>query len=63
MTLKFCQSIKYQITFLRKNHKENVHEKLVPDPFLILVKSENSHCMQGFLLKIRYFERALSKSL
>ena len=26
-------------TFLWKNHAENVHQKLVPDPFLILVNS------------------------
>ena len=35
-----------------------MHQKLVPDPFLNLVK-----CMQKILLKIRYFERGLSKSL
>ena len=40
---------------------ENV--QLVPDPFLILVNNPNSHCMQEILLKIRYFERGLSKSL
>ena len=34
-----------------KNHAENVHQKLVPK------------CTQKILLKIRYFETGLSKSL
>ena len=45
-----------------ENHAENVDRKLVPDTFLFLV-TQNSHCMQEILLKIRYFERGLSKSL
>ena len=46
-----------------KNHAENVHQKLIPDPFLILEKiTQNRHGMQGILLQIRYFERELSKS-
>ena len=32
-----------------ENHAENVHQKLVPDPFLILVNNQNSHCMQEIL--------------
>ena len=36
---------------------------LVRDPFLILVKTQNGHYMQEILLKIRYFEIALSKAL
>ena len=39
-----------------------MHQKLTPDPFLILVKNQNSHCMQGILSQIRCFERELSKS-
>ena len=58
MTLKLCQLVEY---FLWKNHAENVHQKLVPDPFLILVKNQNSNCMQESLLNIRYFDRGLSK--
>ena len=40
-----------------------MHQKLVPDPFLILINIQNSHCMQEILLEIRYFERGVSKSL
>ena len=45
------------------SHAENVHQKLVPNPFLILVKNTKSHCMVEIPLKIRYFQRGLSKSL
>ena len=38
---------------------ENMHQKLVPDPFLILVNNPKQPCMQEILLKIRYFERGL----
>ena len=30
---------------------ENVHRKLVPDPFFILLNDQNSHCMQELLSK------------
>ena len=45
------------------NHAEIVHQKLVPDPFLILVNNpkQPSHARNYF--KIRSFERGLSKSL
>ena len=36
--------------------------KLVPDAFLILEITQNSHCMQEILLKIRHYERRSSKS-
>ena len=36
-----------------------MHQKLVPDPFLILVNNPK----QEIVLEIRYFERGLSKSL
>ena len=39
-----------------------MHQELVPDPFLISVITQNSHCMQEILLKIRFFEKGLSKS-
>ena len=42
---------------------DNVHYKPVPDPFLILVNIQNSYCIQEILLKRRYIERGLSKSL
>ena len=39
-------------------------QKLVPDPFLISVNHPKQHyCMQQIFLKIRYFERGLSKGL
>ena len=41
-----------------KNHAENVHQKLAPNPFLILLNK-----MKEINSKIRYFERELSKSL
>ena len=53
-------SFKYG-TFLWKNHAENKHQKLVPVSFLILINNQNSQCMQELLLKIKYFERGLSK--
>ena len=49
--------------FLWQNHAENMQQKLVTDLFIILVKTRNSHCKQKIILKIRYFERGLSKSL
>ena len=40
LTLKLSQLIDYIIeTFLWKNHAENVHQKLIPDPLLMLVKN------------------------
>ena len=48
---------------MEKNCAENVHRKLVPDPFLILVKNpKKNHCMQKIIFKTRYFEKGLSKS-
>ena len=40
-----------------------MQQKLVPELFIILVHTQNNHCMQESLLKVRYFERGLSKSL
>ena len=40
-----------------------MHQELAPDPLLILINNQNNHCMQETVLKIRYFERGLSKSL
>ena len=61
MTLKPCPlSIKYE-TFLRENHAENVHQKLVSDSFFILVTNPKQVSMQEILLKIKYFKRKLSK--
>ena len=37
MTLKFCSLIEKH--FIWKNHAENVHQKLDPDPFLILLNN------------------------
>ena len=41
-----------------------MHQKPVPDPLFYFGKQpKNSHCMQEILLKTRYFERGLSKTL
>ena len=45
-----------------QNYAENVHWKLVPDPFLILVTIPKQKLFQETLLKT-YFERRLSKIL
>ena len=57
MRLKLCSLIEYY-----KSHAENVHQSLVPDPFLILVNTQNKHYMQEIYFEGRYFERGLSKS-
>ena len=38
-------------------------QNLVPDSFLILVINPKNHWILEIILKIRYFERGLSKSL
>ena len=40
----------------------NVHQKLVPDPFLVLVNNPKQPLHARNPLKIIYFERKLSKS-
>ena len=42
---------------------ENVHQKLVPDAVLVLVNNPKQPLHGRSFLKIRYFERELSKSL
>ena len=37
--------------------------KASPKPLFNLAKHPKSHCMQEILLKIRYFDRRLSKTL
>ena len=48
--------------FYGKFMQKNVHQKLVPDLFLILVNNPKQSLHARNLLKLRYFER-LSKSL
>ena len=45
-----------------KNHKENVHQKLVPDPFLIFVNNPKQllHARNYFENK-EYYQKALKK--
>ena len=52
-------------TFLWKNHEENMHQKLVSDPLLILVNipKQPLHTRNFFKSKKKYFERGLSKTL
>ena len=40
----------------------NMHQKLIPDPILILFKSPKQPLHARILLQIKYFERELSKS-
>ena len=43
---------------------QNMFTKRQPRPlFNFAKKNKNSHCTQEILLKIKYFERGLSKSL
>ena len=43
---------------------KNMHQKLVPVSFFNFgKKTQKRHCMQEIILKMRYFERGLSKSL
>ena len=46
-----------------ENYTENVHQKQVPDSFLILVNTPKQPMYEKTILKIRYFERGLSKTL
>ena len=46
-------------TFLWKKYAENVHQKLVPEPFLIFGNVQNSQCTQESSLEPRYFEIGL----
>ena len=51
--------------FYGKIMPKNVHQKLVPDPFLILVNNKTAIACKKFFQKYIYiyFERGLSKSL
>ena len=46
-----------------KNHAKNEYRKLVPDPFLILVNNSKQPLHVRNSLKIRPFEKRLSKGL
>ena len=46
-----------------ENHAENVHEKLVPDPFFILVNNPKQPLHTRIFSKIRYFERIIENLL
>ena len=62
MILKLYPLIEYKKgAFLWKSHAENVHKKLVPDPFLTLVNNPKQpfHARNCFT----NFEKGLSKSL
>ena len=55
MTLKLCPPIDIKEgTFLWKNYAKDVHQKLVPDPFLILVNNPKQplHARNSFKNKI-----------
>ena len=40
-----------------------MHQKLAPDPFLILLNNPKQPLQQEIILKIRHFGRGLSKSI
>ena len=44
-------------------HAENVHEKLVPDPFFILINNPKQPFHARNYFKRKIFERELSKTL
>ena len=46
-----------------ENHAENVHQKLAPDPFLILLNNPKQPLDARNSFKKRNFERGLSKRL
>ena len=52
-----------KITFLWKNHTENVQQKLVPDLFIIFVNNPKQPLHVRNYFKGKIFERGLSKSL
>ena len=41
-------------------HAKNLHQKLVPDPFLILVTNPKQPLHERIILKTRFFEKSLS---
>ena len=45
-----------------EHHAENVHQKLAPDSFLILLNNPKTAIVHKKILKIRHFEKGLSKS-
>ena len=49
--------------FYEKNHAKNVHQKLAPDPFLILLNSQKKPLHTRNSFKNKCFERGLSKTL
>ena len=45
-----------------KNLAENVHQKLVPEPFLVFLNNPKQSFHARNCFKMRYFEQGLSKS-
>ena len=64
MTLKLCPLMGYHIKniFMEKSCKKCA-PKVSPRPLYNWSITQKSHCMQEILLKVRYFERGLSKRL
>ena len=56
MKLKLCPQMEYEEkTFLWKNHAENLHQKLFPDPFIILVNKPKQPLHARNYLKSKIF--------
>ena len=65
MTLKLCQLIEHFVrNIFRQKSARNYALKASPRTSVNFgKKTQNCHCMQKIVLKIRYFDRALSKTL
>ena len=49
--------------FNKKDHSENVHQRVVPDPLLILKDNQKQSLHARNSFRNKHFERGLSKSL
>ena len=61
MTLKLSQLIEYEIRNIFVDHVENLHQKSVPYPSVVLVKNSKQPLHTRNLLKIRYLKSLIKK--
>ena len=64
MTLKLCPLIEYQIKniFMEKSCRKYT-TKASPKTLFYFRTTQNNHCMQEIILKIRYYRRGHQKAL
>ena len=64
LILKLGQLIEYhKRKYSRKRYAQSVHQKLVPEPYLILINGyKYSLCIQETLLEIRWFKEYYQRS-